>query len=111
MDDLKSPEWFRERLAWKFLVLLLLAALFAAPLGAQSTFGSILGTVHDSTGAVVEGAQVTLINTGTSAAHTAVTDSAGSYSFKNIDVGSYQLTFAATGFETESLPAIELTAR
>jgi hypothetical protein len=111
MEDLKSPEWFRERLAWKFLIVVLLAALAAAPLGAQSTFGSILGTVHDSTGAMIEGAQVTLVNTGTAAAHTAVTDSTGSYSFRNIDVGSYQLTFASTGFETESLPAIELTAR
>ncbi len=111
MEDLKSPEWFRERQARWFFVVFWLAALFAAPLGAQSTFGSILGTVRDSTSAVVEGAQVTLVNTGTAAAHTAVTDSTGSYSFRNIDVGSYQLTFGAAGFETESLPAIELTAR
>ena len=72
-----------------FFVVFWLAALFAAPLGAQSTFGSILGTVRDSTGAMIENAQVTLINTGTTAAHTAVTDATGNYAFRNIDVGSY----------------------
>jgi hypothetical protein len=111
MEDLKSPEWSRERLVWRLLIVVLLAALATAPLGAQSTFGSILGTVRDSTGAMIENAKVTLVNTGTTAAHTAVTDSTGSYSFRNIDVGSYQLTFASTGFETASLPAIQLTAR
>ncbi len=85
--------------------------MLAAALPAQSTFGAILGMVRDSSGALVQGAQVTLLNTGTTAAHTAVTDAGGNYAFKNIDVGSYKLTFAATGFETESLPDIALTAR
>jgi hypothetical protein len=83
----------------------------AAPAVAQSTFGEILGTVHDSSGAVVQGAQATLANTGTTATRTAVTDASGSYAFKNIDVGTYTLTLTAPGFETESLPAIALTAR
>jgi hypothetical protein len=88
-----------------------LLALPAAPGFAQSTFGEILGTVHDSSGAVVEGAQVTLTNTGTTATRTLVTDASGSYAFKNIDVATYTLTFTAPGFEKESLPAIGLTAR
>jgi hypothetical protein len=88
-----------------------LTALAAARLPAQSTFGEILGTVHDSSGAVVEGAQVVLANTGTSATRTAATDADGNYAFKNIDVGAYTLTITATGFEKESLPAISLTAR
>jgi hypothetical protein len=77
----------------------------------QSTFGEILGTIHDSSGAVVQGAQVTLTNTGTSATRSAVTDANGNYSFKNIDVAVYTLTLTAPGFEKESLPAIALTAR
>jgi hypothetical protein len=80
-------------------------------LAAQSTFGEILGTVHDSSGAVLAGAQVTLLNTGTSATRDTVTDSAGDYAFSNIDVGSYSLTISAPGFEKDSLPAIALTAR
>ena len=78
---------------------------------AQSTYGTILGTVHDSSGAVVQGAQVTLANTGTSAARSMASDASGNFAFKNIEVGQYALTFTAPGFEKESLPAIVLTAR
>jgi len=95
----------------RLLLAFCLAALAACPLLAQSTFGEILGTVRDSSGAVVQGAQVTLANTGTTARRTAVTDANGSYAFKNIDVGAYTLTITAPGFEKESLPAISLTAR
>jgi hypothetical protein len=87
------------------------SAMFAHPLAAQSTFGDILGIVRDQSGAVVRGAQVTLVNVGTTASHVVVTDDSGNYAFKNVEVGNYQLTFAATGFETDSLPPIELTAR
>ncbi len=99
------------RLAWWFLLSVALAALSAVQVHAQSTFGDILGIVRDQTGAVVQGAEVTLVNTGTTAKHSAITDAEGNYAFKNVDVGSYQLTFSAAGFETESLPPIELTAR
>jgi len=95
--------------AISFVLCLLLFTASAAR--AQSTFGEILGSVHDPSGAVLPGAQVTLTNTGTSATRTAVTDTSGSYAFQNIDVGTYTLTLAAPGFETESLPAIALTAR
>jgi hypothetical protein len=78
---------------------------------AQSTFGEILGTVHDSSGAVVQGVQVTLANTGTGNTRAAVTDAGGNYAFKNIDVGTYTLTLTAPGFAKESLPSISLTAR
>jgi len=88
-----------------------LTALFALQLPAQSTFGDILGIVRDQSGAVLQGAQVTLVNVGTTASHVVVTDDTGNYSFRNVDVGMYQLTFSATGFETESMPPIELTAR
>ncbi len=89
--------------------LLLVGAL--GPIAGQSTYGTILGTVHDSSGAVVQGTEVTLINRGTAGTRTVVTDAAGDYSFRNIDVGTYALTFAAPGFQKESLPDIALTAR
>jgi hypothetical protein len=73
----------------------------AAPAIAQSTFGSILGTVRDSSGADVQGAQVTLVNAGTSGSRVLVSDSTGSFGFKNIDVGSYTLTITAPGFEKD----------
>ena len=88
-----------------------LALVIAGPLPAQSTFGTILGTVHDASGALVAGAQLTLLNTGTNGARTAATDANGDYAFRNIDVGAYQITITATGFQTQTLPAVSLTAR
>ena len=88
-----------------------LAALLGVRLPAQSTFGTILGTVHDASGALIAGAQLTLVNTGTGATRTAGTDSDGNYAFRNIDVGTYKLTITAQGFQTQTLPAITLTAR
>ncbi|MGD0628416.1 MAG: TonB-dependent receptor, partial [Terracidiphilus sp.] len=110
MSGSSSPTPVR-RLAILRLLLACCLLLAAAQAPAQSTFGEILGTIHDSSGAVVQGVQVTLANTGTNATRNAVTDANGNYGFKNIDVGTYTLTLTAPGFETESLPAIALTAR
>ncbi len=44
----------------------------------------------------VVGAQISLLNTGTSATRAAVTDDDGNYAFRNIDVGSYKVTIAAS---------------
>ena len=53
------------RLLLATIVTCYLLAAATGRLRAQSTFGEILGTVHDSSGAVVQGVQVTLANTGT----------------------------------------------
>ncbi len=99
------------RAAFRLLFTCCLLVPAAVPVLAQSTFGEILGTVHDSSGAVVQGVQVTLANTGTGNTRAAVTDAGGNYAFKNIDVGTYTLTLTAPGFAKESLPSISLTAR
>jgi hypothetical protein len=115
MREFSFPSCVGRRGSLRLLAVSLLAccllAMLPGRLVAQSTFGEILGTVHDSSGAVIAGVQVTLANTGTGATRTEVTDGSGSYGFKNIDVGTYTLTLSAPGFEKESLPAIQLTAR
>ena len=111
MHGFSSPLHVRHRVARRLLLACCVFVLAAASALGQSTFGEILGTVHDSSGAVVQGAQVTLANTGTTATRTAGTDGNGNYAFRNIDVGTYTLALTAPGFEKESLPAISLTAR
>jgi hypothetical protein len=105
------PVCYRRAFVARLVMGFCLIVLGAGSLPAQSTFGAILGTVRDSSGALVAGAQVTLVNTGTAAMRAMATDESGSYAFKNIDVGNYALTFAAPNFEKESLPGIVLTAR
>ena len=96
--------------AW-LLLTCLLAAVVCAPAAAQSTFGAIVGTVSDTSGAVVVGAPVTLTNTGTGAAHTVETDASGGFAFKNLEMDKYTLTVAQAGFQTATVKEIVLTAR
>ena len=60
----------------------------------------MLGSVRDTSGAVVAGAAVTLTNTGTGISATAITDADGSYEFFAVRVGSYRLTARKLTFST-----------
>ncbi len=106
MRNFPSSSSPRLRVSCGFLIASLLLVVALGHAAAQSTYGTILGTVHDSSGAVVQGAEVTLTNRGTAATRTVVTDEAGDYSFRNIDVGTYAITLTAQGFQKESLPDI-----
>src|SRR5277367_1218631 len=77
----------------------------------QSTFGTVLGTVKDPSASVVAMATVTLVNTGTSAEHTAVTDNNGAYGFVNVEIGNYKLTVDAPGFQKTEYQAFDVAAR
>jgi hypothetical protein len=78
------------------LLLVATAALRAQVAGA----GNIQGTVADSTGAFIPGATVTLTDAATKVTHTAATDSSGAYAFPNINVGTYNVSVSAPGFQT-----------
>jgi hypothetical protein len=74
-------------------------APFGSPVAAQSTFGSISGTVTDASGAAMPDATVTLTNSATSAKQTVTTGSDGLYSFVNLTPGSYVLEVEKQGFK------------
>jgi outer membrane receptor protein involved in Fe transport len=67
---------------------------------AQTSYGTVVGTVTDSAGALVSGAQVQLTNNGTNAHQEAVTSSAGTYTFINLNPETYSVTVAAPGFKS-----------
>ena len=68
-------------------------------LPAQSSSGTITGSVTDSTGAVVPGATVTILNPVSGYTRTATkSDGSGSYQFQNIPFNPYHLTVKAAGF-------------
>ena len=80
-------------------LLSLVVVLAPISLRAQSaTTGLISGVVSDPSGAVVTGAQVTLVQHGTNAEQTTVTDSVGRYVFPAVTPDDYTLKFSATGF-------------
>ena len=66
---------------------------------AQGTTSRVTGVVQDASGAVVEGATVTLTNEGTNVALTTQTASTGNYVFDSVQVGSYTVTVEKQGFK------------
>lgn len=68
---------------------------------AQQTLGSINGTVTDSTGAVVQSADVKVHNVATGLEQTVKTKSDGSFSIVDLPIGTYSVTLAKVGFKTE----------
>lgn len=71
----------------------LLVLMLSVPLGlhAQQYSGTIVGTVTDSTGAVIPGATITVINTGTAARLTQTSGGQGEFTFAQLPVGAYEL--------------------
>jgi hypothetical protein len=83
----------------RLLILILVAALPVAA-RAQVLYGSLTGSVTDSTGASVAGAKVRALNVGTNVAKEAATDARGAYIFSDLIPGQYEVTFEAAGFNT-----------
>jgi len=70
-------------------------------LAKAQTSGTITGTITDESGAVISGATVTITNVGTGVvARTITTGSAGIYVAEALPVGTYQVSVAASGFQT-----------
>ncbi len=83
-------------------VFLLACALAAPALHAQVLYGSIVGTVTDSSGAALPGATVTIEQTETKLTRELVTDAAGIYHFTAVPGGTYTVSVKMTGFRTYS---------
>src|SRR5579864_2981374 len=92
-----------------FAVLICMSLLCAVGARAQET-GDIVGTVTDSTGAVVPNATVTLTNTGTNVSQTAQSGGDGNYAFTLLQVGNYIVKVSAAGFKTATAPALALSS-
>jgi Carboxypeptidase regulatory-like domain/TonB-dependent Receptor Plug Domain len=74
----------------------------------NSTSCAITGTVTDSTGAVLPGVQVTILNQATGLSHTETTNGSGSYDAESLAPGDYTVSTAKGGFKTESIKDIHL---
>ncbi len=81
------------------LCICLVALMTGAPVSAQSTFGSLSGTVTDSSGSAIPDAQVTLTSLATSSSSTQTTGGDGLYNFVNLNPGDYRLDVQKDGFK------------
>jgi carboxypeptidase family protein/peptidase M1-like protein len=88
-------------------ILVIIAVFSALPIGARQTAtGSISGTVKDSLGAVIVGAQVSVRNDATGATRTAATSNEGRFRFDNLDPGNYTITVSQSNFKQAELTAV-----
>src|SRR5687768_1480798 len=60
--------------------------------------GTITGTVGDSTGALIPGAKITLVNTGTEARYETVASATGNYTVTGLPAGVYTVSVEHPGF-------------
>ena len=71
--------------------------------------GSISGTVEDDTGAVIQGAEITVHNLGSGATRTATSSGVGSFSLTDLPAGTYEITVKSTGFKAFHVASIPIT--
>src|ERR1700745_1093658 len=89
--------------------LFLLAALIAAPAWAQTQLGTLFGTVTDTSGAVVHGAEVSVENVTTGLKRDGSTGKTGEYQLVGLPTGRYTLRVQKEGFRTEVREGITLS--
>ncbi len=91
-------QWSRAKLSHVVLCAVAVLAMCSASL-AQVRFGTILGTVADSSGATMSGATVKLTNLGTNETRTVQTGGTGIYTFPNLMAGVYRIDIENAGFK------------
>ena len=80
------------------------------PCQAQQIVGAITGTVLDSSGGAVGDTVVKARNLATNLELTVRSKSNGSYAISDLPVGTYEVSFAKEGFETETHTEILVTS-
>lgn len=78
---------------------------------AQSTYGVILGTVKDPSGAAIKGAGIKITQIDRNISRETVSSDSGDYEFQNIDAGPYTVAVSAPGFKTFTATGLDLIAR
>ncbi len=92
-----------------FEVVLVLFLLSLISLQAQTSGGTIAGTVIDPSGALVPNAAVQATGVDTGSIYNTVSTSAGTFQLPQMQLGRYNLTITASGFSTQELTGILVT--
>ncbi|HEU5351658.1 MAG TPA: TonB-dependent receptor [Terracidiphilus sp.] len=107
MSDLKGTAL---TLMTRLPAVLAVVVLGACALWAQQTLGGLTGQVTDSTGGALPGATVTIVGEQTSLTRSTTTNGTGIYSFVNLPIGTYTLTYEARGFNAQKTRHIPVQA-
>ncbi len=102
---MKTARLVTQGRMWLGCLIFLLCALGAK---AQVDTGTILGTVTDTTGAIVANARVTIVNQATAAPLTTATKEDGRFEFTPLHIGTYSVTVEASGFKKATIQSVHL---
>ena len=97
-----------KRLMGLFAVILLLAAAPAS--FAQAIFGSITGTVADSTGALIPGATITITDVSKGTSVTATSNASGEFTIEHLIPDSYNVKVTMNGFKSYETDGLGVSA-
>ena len=99
MKEARKHKNYGNAIATKLaLSAFLLAAIPCGRAYAQAGSATVTGTVQDSTGAVIPGARVSLVDEASNVRRSAVSDRSGTFTFVAIPPATYDLLTGATGF-------------
>jgi hypothetical protein len=94
---------------WLHITLAFLLTLFAGRACAQFDNGSLVGTIHDPSGAPIPNATLVITNTATAATTPAKTNAVGDYEVPSLHVGVYKITATAPGFSQAEADNIDIS--
>ena len=91
-----------------FAALVVAFGCTSVPLFAQAVSGTILGTVHDASGATIAKAPIVIANAETGLTRTVETDASGDYTAPSLPPGVYTMTVQLEGFKKTSLSNLQV---
>ena len=100
---------FKGRVAVGIRAAFLILSLVLSAL-AQSERGTITGTVQDSSGAVIQGARVSITNTGTNVTLEATTNDSGEYTLPSLQPSTYNVRVEKAGFRPTEAKGVNVAA-
>ncbi len=97
-----------QKLMGRACFILLAFTTVVRPAFCQTTFGSIEGTIGDSSHAAIPGAAVNIVNPDMGISRATITDQRGFYRVANLTPATYRVTVTAKGFATEVQDGVRL---
>src|SRR5215470_12231768 len=82
----------------RFVVAVFSLSVLLTPLAFSQGFATIVGTITDPSGGLVQGAKVTAVEEGTTASREALTNASGAFVIPALRPTTYTLTVEAAGF-------------
>jgi hypothetical protein len=98
------------RIGLSVLLGAILCAVSTAAYAQGSTTQSLSGTVVDTSGAVIPGADIAAKHEGTGVVTSAVSNSDGAFSIPSLRVGTYTVTVTLQGFKTAVIQNVVITS-